>query len=75
MNTKGFDAKCAKRTPAGINAARCGDLVNAEAMGNHLGVSGRTVLRMAKEGSIPCVRINRLVRFDMDDVDRSLNRR
>ena len=75
METMPLNIDQPRRVPAGMQKQPCGDLVNAEVLGRHLGVSGRTVLRLAKQGSIPCVRLNRLVRFDVDAVDRALNRR
>lgn len=53
----------------------CSDLVNADAIGKHLGVSARTALRMARDGEIPSIRLGRFVRFDIEAVDESLKRR
>ncbi len=52
------------------------DLVDAEAVSRHLGITPRRVLSMARKGSIPCVRISaKTIRFDVEAVDRALGRR
>lgn len=52
------------------------DLVDAEVVSRHLGITPRRVLSMARKGSIPCVRISaKTIRFDIEAVDRALGRR
>ena len=52
------------------------DLVDADAVSRHLGITPRRVLSMARKGSIPCVRISaKTIRFDIEAVDRALGRR
>jgi excisionase family DNA binding protein len=47
-------------------------LVDARAMAEALGVSDKTVYRLAGKGEIPHVRIGRSVRFDLEAVARFL---
>lgn len=63
------------RHATGQERPSCGDLVNSDRIAVHLGISSRTAQRMARDGIIPCVHVGRCVRFDIDDVDRALNRR
>ena len=52
------------------------DLVDAEEVSRHLGITPRRVLSMARKGSIPCVRLSaKTIRFDIEAVDRALGRR
>lgn len=53
------------------------DLVDAEEVSRHLGITPRRVLSMARKGSIPCVRLisAKTIRFDIEAVDRALGRR
>ena len=54
----------------------CPDLVNARTLASHLGITDKSVLRMAREGRIPSVRFSkRVIRFDVNAVDRALERR
>lgn len=49
------------------------DLVDAEEVSRHLGITPRRVLSMARKGSIPCVRLSaKTIRFDIEAVDRAL---
>jgi excisionase family DNA binding protein len=47
-------------------------LVDAGAVADRLGVPVSWVRESARSGAIPCVRLGRYVRFDLDDVDRWL---
>ena len=47
-------------------------LMSAEEVAEYLGVAKLTVLRWAKKGVIPCVRIQREVKFDPGNVARWL---
>ena len=52
------------------------DLVDAEEVSRHLGITPRRVLSMARKGSIPCVRLSaKTIRYDIEAVDRALGRR
>ena len=52
------------------------DLVDAEEVSRHLGITPRRVLSMARKGSIACVRLSaKTIRFDIEAVDRALGRR
>ena len=52
------------------------DLVDAEEVSRHLGITPRRVLSMARKGAIPCVRLSaKTIRFDIEAVDRALGRR
>lgn len=43
------------------------DLVDAEEVSRHLGITPRRVLSMARKGSIPCVRLSaKTIRFDIE---------
>lgn len=46
------------------------DLASKKEFAQHLGVSERTVDRMIAAGQIPAYRVGRLVRLDLNDVDR-----
>lgn len=43
--------------------------VKAEVVAEHLGVSKKTVYKLAREGKIPSYRIGRMVRFSLEDID------
>jgi excisionase family DNA binding protein len=45
-------------------------LFDAAAIADRLGVPKSWVLESARSGSMPCVRLGRYVRFDLDDVER-----
>lgn len=47
-------------------------LLRPEEVAEILRLSRRTVIRMARDGEIPCIRIGRLVRFERADVERWL---
>ncbi len=47
-------------------------LVDAAVIAERLGVPVSWVRESARSGAIPCVRLGRYVRFDLDDVDRWL---
>ena len=47
-------------------------LVTAEEVARYFCVSTDSIYRMAREAQIPCVRIGRLVRFDLDVVEAAL---
>ena len=49
-----------------------GRLVDAAAVADRLGVPKTWVLESARSGPIPCVRLGRYVRFELDDVDHWL---
>jgi excisionase family DNA binding protein len=40
----------------------------------YLGLSERTLWAMAKDGRVPCVKIGKLKRFDIADLDAFINR-
>jgi excisionase family DNA binding protein len=44
-------------------------LLDAGEVAERLGVPKSWVLESARSGAIPCVRLGRYVRFDLDDVD------
>lgn len=47
--------------------------VNADAIGEEYGISGRYVLKLAAEGTIPCLRLGKkCVRFDPEAVAKAL---
>jgi excisionase family DNA binding protein len=51
-------------------------LLTAEELAEVLGVNRDTVLRLARAGTIPCIRMTaRLVRFDKDKVLAALNQK
>jgi excisionase family DNA binding protein len=43
--------------------------VDAAEVSQRLGVPKSWVLESARSGAVPCVRLGRYVRFDLDDVD------
>jgi len=45
-------------------------LLDAKAIAERLGVPESWVRESARSGAIPCVRLGRYVRFDLDDVER-----
>jgi excisionase family DNA binding protein len=47
-------------------------LLDAAAIAERLGVPKTWVLESARSGAMPCVRLGRYVRFDLDDVERWL---
>ncbi len=47
-------------------------LVDAQTVADRLGVPVSWVRESARSGAIPCVRLGRYVRFDLEDVDRWL---
>lgn len=60
----------------GESSRSLSDLVDAEEVSRHLGITPRRVLSMARKGSIPCVRLSaKTIRFDIEAVDRALGRR
>lgn len=60
----------------GRSSRSLSDLVDAEEVSRHLGITPRRVLSMARKGSIPCVRLSaKTIRFDIEAVDRALGRR
>ena len=50
-------------------------LLSVQEVAKLLGLSARTVRRLAARGSLPCYRIGRLVRFALGDVFRWLEAR
>ena len=44
-------------------------LLDAAAVAKRLGVPKTWVLESARSGAMPCVRLGRYVRFDLDDVE------
>jgi excisionase family DNA binding protein len=47
-------------------------LVDAKEVARHLGVSAQHVYELANENQIPCFRVGRLVRFDIEKVFEAL---
>jgi excisionase family DNA binding protein len=45
-------------------------LLSKTAVAEMLGVSKRTIDRMRREGLLPCVRLRKCVRFDLQDVHK-----
>lgn len=50
-------------------------LLKPEEVAKKLGFSKKTILVMAREDRIPCIRIGRFIRFDAAEIDRWLDRR
>jgi excisionase family DNA binding protein len=51
-------------------------MLNARQLGEKLGLSTWTVLEMARDGRLPCIRLGyRTVRFDLAEVERVLRER
>jgi len=57
----------------GAERERDRGLVDAQAVAVRLGVPVTWVRDQARSGALPCVRLGRYVRFDLDDVDRWLS--
>lgn len=59
-----------------VNAARTRRFVNPRAAGEYVGVHLRTIYRMIDSGELPAYRMGnrRIVRIDLDDLDRMLVR-
>ena len=47
-------------------------LVGAEVVARHYAVSPSTVSRWAASGAVPCIRIGRTIRFDLEQVRETL---
>ena len=48
--------------------------VKAEAVAEHFDVSEKTVWRWAREGTIPCYRIGRSLRFVIEEIEASVRK-
>ena len=55
------------KTDAGTN------LVNTKTLAEILDLPPTSVRRYAREGKLPCKRIGRLLRFDIDDVNKAIS--
>ena len=47
-------------------------MMTASDVARHVGVNVRTVYRRVQDGSIPCYRIGRLIRFKQEEVEEAL---
>lgn len=60
---------------AGEHAFRARRLVNAQTLAEYLSVPKKTLYQWAAVGELPALRVGRRVRFDLDDIDRWIERR
>lgn len=62
------------KAPRGKESAPHG-LVRAETVAQHFDMSPRAVRHLAQTGVLPCVRIGKLVRFSIADIEAAINSR
>ena len=55
-----------------MNSGNRPGLVAADAVARFLSISTATVYRLAQAGAIPCVRVGKLIRFDLPEVEQHL---
>jgi len=48
--------------------------MTAQEMGDYLCISPKTVLKLARNSVIPCIRYGQIVRFKLEDVEAALAR-
>lgn len=56
-------------------AFRVRRLVNTQGLAEYLSLSKKTLYQWAAAGELPSLRMGRRVRFDLDDIDRWIERR